>query len=97
MMARWWSGAAGLSSLAIARLDNPAAPDHHLAIIEDGRLAGRYGALRLVEADENLVSPGPLDCGGSGLVTMANFDRHARRLIELVDRNQIRAFRSQDL
>jgi len=44
-------------------LSDPAAADNYVAIVEDGGLAGRDGALRLVEGDEDLAIAHPLHQG----------------------------------
>jgi hypothetical protein len=44
-------------------LSDPAAADNYVAIVEDGGLAGRDGALRLVEGDEDLAIADPLHQG----------------------------------
>ena len=44
-------------------LSNPAAADDNVAIVEDRGLAGRDGALRLVEGDEDFVIADPLHHG----------------------------------
>ena len=44
-------------------LSNPAAADHNVAVVEDCGLAGRDGALRLVESDDDLVIADPFHHG----------------------------------
>src|SRR5579872_3627963 len=49
---------------------NPPSANHHIAVIEHHGLAGRDGALRLVEGGDHLAIAASLDHRGSGLMTM---------------------------
>ena len=61
-------------------LSDPAAADHDVTVVEDRGLAGRDGALGLVEGDEDCVLACPFDHRCSWLVAMANLYRNSHRL-----------------
>ncbi len=47
----WGVGQRPQRRIAASRSFNPPTTQHQIAIVEDGGLAGRHGALRLVETD----------------------------------------------
>ncbi len=66
-------------------LCDPAAADHNVAVVENRGLAGRDGALRLVEGGEDFVFARALNDRWRGLVAMANLHRDAHGLAQIVD------------
>src|SRR5580704_15845135 len=87
----------GIPVLTEPELLDPPATDHDVAVIEYGGLAGRDGALRLIEVGEDLVIAGLLDHGGCAFVAMANLHGNPHRLGQVFDRNQIRAVYMESL
>jgi hypothetical protein len=72
-------------------LSDPATADYNLAIVEYSRLAGRNGALRVIECSENFVRARLFNYCGCSFVAMTNFHGDSHRLAKIVDRDQIRS------
>src|SRR5258708_32458156 len=75
--------------LILFSLGNPSAADHHVAVVENYRLAGRDGALWLVECDQCLAVGRALDRRRRRLMAMANLRRHSHGIAEHVDRDPV--------
>src|SRR5258708_22820104 len=71
---------------------DPAAAEDDVAVVENSGLAGGDGALRGVECDARDGGAERLDCGGRGLVLVANFREGAKRGGRLIAGNPIDAF-----
>src|SRR5579863_3586234 len=85
-----------MTVLFISRLlGDPAAADYDIAVIENCSLSRCDGALGLVEGGEDFVVAYALDYGRGGLVAMANLHRHAHRLAQIFDGDQVYAAGAQ--
>src|SRR5947209_12055146 len=84
---RDWGGGQNLQWLG--RLRDPAAAEHDVAVVENGGLPGRDGALRIIEGYDDFVVRCLFDYGRRWLVTMANLHRDALRLAQIIHRNQV--------
>src|SRR5258708_25092915 len=71
---------------------DPAAAEDDVAVVENSGLAGGDGALRGVERGARDGNVERLDCGGRGLVLVANFREGAKRGGRLIAGNPIDAF-----
>src|SRR5205085_4575805 len=74
---------------------DPAAAEHVVAVVEDGRLPGCNRALRLVEDDAHAPVLERLQHRAAGVVAMA--DLHAHRLPELRRGEPVHARRGERL
>ena len=59
----------------LCQLNDPAAADDNITLVEDRGLPGRECALRLVEGHENLVRASLFDDCGRGLMAVADLGR----------------------
>src|ERR1035438_2631536 len=81
--------------ISCADLCDPAAADHYVAVVEDRSLSGRDGALGLVKRGQDFVFASSLNDGRGGLVAMTNLDRHAQRLAQVFEGNEVYPARAQ--
>ena len=70
---------------SVAPSNNPTPADNFVAVVEDGGLPRRDGALGFVEGGQDVVRSGGFDAGPGGFVAMANLRAHAHGAGQLGD------------